>query len=98
MMHSQRNIKLYTGVIISIISNLGCLKSTLLLSVHHSFFCETFWTNAVRRDNLLYISSMIQCEVKRAAMNNLRKYHSNTRALLSKINLSGIEVLLCGVG
>jgi len=43
----------YTGVIISIISNLGCLKSTLVLSVHHSCFCETFWTKAVRCDNLL---------------------------------------------
>jgi len=31
-------------------------------------------------------------------MYKLMKYHSNTRALLSKINLSGIEILLCGVG
>jgi hypothetical protein len=41
---------------------------------------------------------MIECEVKRAAVNKLRKYHSITRAVLSKINLSGIEVLLCGKG
>jgi hypothetical protein len=35
---------------------------------------------------------------KTAAKSKLSKYHSNTRARLSKINLPGIEVLLCGVG
>jgi hypothetical protein len=46
-------------------SNFGGLKSTLLLSLHHCYFCETFGTNAVRHDHLTAYSPQFICEVKR---------------------------------